>query len=205
MPEQPKQAKPRIYGITPTPYEIPAEHLPQQRSPKSKRPLLISIFAVYFLIRAVISLLLALIPWGNPDSDIANYFTANPSLAFGAIPRIFQPGSEMPSRAASALVQGLPFLFLAIGIFSAVLAFKLWTLSKTWRWATMFWSTWSLFSTLRFLVLISVIRSAVPIPLPPIPPQFRAALVLSMAWNLLIVCYLAFYPGVQQAFEGDTA
>jgi len=199
---QQKDARPRrMYGITPTPFEIPPERLPKSTMPKSKRPLVISILAIYYMIQAGVSLLLALVPWGDPDSGLANYLTANSSLVFHSIPRMFRPGLGVPGQAPSAMLQMLPFVFLAIGILSGLLAFKLWTLSARWRWATMFWAGYSLCSTLRFLVIYSAIRSAVDMPLPPLPAQFKLALIMSMTWNLLVVCYLAFYPGVKEAFE----
>jgi hypothetical protein len=37
-------------------------------------------------------------------------------------------------------------------------------------------------------------------PIPLTGPQ-QAALALTMALNLLICCYLAFYPGMAQAFD----
>jgi hypothetical protein len=192
-----------MYGITPTPNEIPPEHLPKSTTPKSKRPLLISIIAIYYLILAGVSLFLALVPWGNPDSGLANYLTANPSLVFHSIPRMFRPGLGMHGQTPSDMPQMLPFIFLAVSIFSGLLAFKLWTLSARWRWAIMFWAGYSLCSTLRSLVIYSALRGAVDIPLPPLPAQYKLALVVSMAWNLLVICYLAFYPGVKDAFEGQ--
>jgi hypothetical protein len=190
-----------MHGITPTPVEIPAQYLPSAKRTDSGRPILISIVAVYMLIKAIVSLLLALVPWGDPDSGVASFLTANPSLAFSMLPRMFRPSRFMAGEAQSAYVQGLPFIFLLAGIVCGLLAFKLWTLSAKWRWATMFWCVWSLASTVRFLVLDSIIRSSLAINIPPMSNEFKLALLMSIAWNLLIVCYLAFYPGVKEAFE----
>ena len=56
-------------------------------------------------------------------------------------------------------------------------------------------------TTVRFLVLDSIVRSSVAINFPPMPAQYKLAVLISIAWNLLILCYLAFYPGVKEAFE----
>jgi hypothetical protein len=114
---------------------------------------------------------------------------------------MFRPIPGMPAEAQNTYVQGLPFIFLLVAIFCGLLAFKLWTLSARWRWATMFWCVWSLSSTVRFIVLDSIIRSEVAIKFPPMSAEFKLALLISIAWNLLVVCYLAFYPGVKEAFE----
>jgi hypothetical protein len=192
-----------MHGITPTPFEIPPERLPKTTKTKSKRPLLISIVAIYYMIQTGICLLLALVPWGDPDSAIANFLTAHSSLVFHSIPRMFRPGMEIPGQAPGAMFQMLPFVFLLVGVLSGLLAFKLWTLSARWRWATMFWAAYSLCSTLRFLLIYAVLTSAVDVPLPPMPAQYKLALMMSMSWNLFVICYLAFYPGVKQAFEGQ--
>ena len=153
------------------------------------------------LIKAVIALLLALVPWGDPDSGVASFLTANPSLAFSMIPRMFRPSPLLSGEAQNTYVQGLPFIFLLAAILCGLLAFKLWTLSDKWRWGTIFWAVYSLCTTARFLVLDSIVRSSVSINFPPMSNEFKLALLISIAWNLLIACYLAFYPGVREAFE----
>jgi hypothetical protein len=197
--EDQKQAKPKMHGVAHV--DIPVQYRPVENQPHSRRPILISIVAVYMLIKAVISLLLALVPWGDPDSGVASFLTANPSLAFSMLPRMFRPIPGMPAAAQSTYVQGLPFLFLFVAVLCGLLAFKLWTLSEKWRWATAFWALYSLVSTVRFLVLDSIIRSSVAINFPPMSNEYKLAILFSIAWNLLIVCYLSFYPGVKDAFE----
>jgi hypothetical protein len=201
MPEPRTTAKPKMHGITPTPFEMPPGHLPEQVIPKSKRPLLISIVAIYYLIKAGVSLLLALVPWGDPESDLASYLTANSSLLFHSMPHMLWPSRDMPNQTATAYLQALPVVFLVTGVISGLVAYKMWTLSSRWRWGVMLWSGYSLCSTVRALVILSIIRSAIDIPLPPVSAELKAALLVSMAWNLLVVCYLAFYPGVREAFE----
>jgi hypothetical protein len=200
MPDQTNGSKPpRMHGITHV--DIPAQYRPSETRPPSRRPILISIVAVYMLIKAVVSLLLALVPWGDPDSGIASFLVANPSLAFSMLPRMFRPIPGMPAAMQSNYVQGLPFIFLFVGVLCGLLAFKLWTLSDKWRWATVFWASYSLVSTVRFLVLDSIIRSEVAINFPPMSNEYKLAILISIAWNLLIFCYLSFYPGVKDAFE----
>jgi hypothetical protein len=188
-----------MHGITHV--DIPAQYLPAEERTHSGRPLLISIVAVYMLIKAVVALLLALVPWGDQDSGLASFLTSNPSLAFSMLPRMFRPIPGMPAGAQTAYVQGLPFIFLFVAVLCGLLAFKLWTLSDKWRWATIFWATYSLVSTVRLLVLDSIIRSSVAIKFPPMSDEVKLALLFSIAWNVLIACYLAFYPGVKDAFE----
>jgi hypothetical protein len=80
MPAQQKNTRPRMYGITPTPYEIPPELLPQSTRPKSKRPLPIALYGWYRIAWAGFSLILALIPWGDPESKLASYAAAHPAV-----------------------------------------------------------------------------------------------------------------------------
>ena len=206
MPTRQNETKPqRVHGIVPTPFEIPPEHLPPRRPESDGRPFLISVAAVYFLIRAVVFLLLALVPWGDPDSGIAKALIANPGFAFSMIPRAFRPAPVIAGQAPGADAQMLPFIFLALGIICGVLAFKLWTLSARWRWATMFWSTWALASNVRLILIDLALRSAIKsemgVAFPPMPAELQLFLFSSIVWNLLIICYLGFYPGVKQAFE----
>jgi hypothetical protein len=203
MPTEQQEARPkRMHGIVPTPYEIPSELKPAPAKPRNPRPLMITIVSWYFFARAVVSLLLAIVPWGDPDSAVANYLTASPSL-FGMLPRSFRPNPLLGHATQTNFVQALPFVFLATAVLFGLLAWKLWTLSNRWRWATMFWSAYALFSTVRFVMLDTMVRSVVDIPLPPLPEQVKLALFANVVWNLLILCYLAFYPGVKQAFEGS--
>ena len=115
MPDQTNGSKPpRMHGITHV--DIPAQYRPSETRPPSRRPISISIVAVYMLIKAVVSLLLALVPWGDPDSGIASFLVANPSLAFSMLPRMFRPIPGMPAAMQSNYVQGLPFIFLFVGV-----------------------------------------------------------------------------------------
>lgn len=197
--EDQKQAKPKMHGVAHI--DIPAQFRPAEARTSSGRPIMISIVAVYMLIKAVVCLLLALVPWGDPDSGMASFLASHPSLALSMLPRIFRPSPYLSGEAQGHYVQALPLLFLLLAVLCGLLAFKLWTLSAKWRFAAMFWAFYSLCTTVRFLVLDSIIRSSVAISFPPMPAQYKLAILLSLAWNLLILCYLAFYPGVKEAFE----
>ena len=200
MPDQANGSKPpRMHGITHV--DIPTQFRPAEERTASGRPIVISIVAVYMFIKAIFALLLALVPWGDPDSGVASFLAAHPSLGLSMLPRMFRPSRYLSGEAQGHYVQALPILFLFVAVLCGLLAFKLWTLSAKWRWAAMFWAFYSLCSMVRFLVLDSIVRSSVAINFPPMPAQYKLAVLISIAWNLLILCYLAFYPGVKEAFE----
>jgi hypothetical protein len=200
MPDQENGSRPpRMHGITHV--DIPAQYRPVVERTSSGRPIMISIVAVYMFIKAICALLLALVPWGDPESGVASFLTAHPSLGLSMLPRIFRPSPYLSGEAQGHYVQALPILFLFVAVLCGLLAFKLWTLSAKWRWAAIFWASYSLITTVRFLMLDLIIRSSVAINFPPMSAQFKLAVLISIAWNLLIVCYLAFYPGVKEAFE----
>ncbi len=111
-----------MYGITPTPFEIPPERLPKSKMPKSKRPLPIALYGWYRIAWAGFSLILALVPWGNPESKLAAYAAAHPAVIVDLLPgfiRMFLPSYQMHYWSPVAFVSGLPFLFVAAAILYA--------------------------------------------------------------------------------------
>jgi len=198
---QQKDARPRMYGITPTPFEIPPERLPKSTRPKSKRPLPISLYGWYRIAWAGVSLLLALVPWGDPESKLAAYAAAHPAVIVDLLPgfiRMFLPSYQMHYWSPTAFVQGLPFLFAIAAILYAAQGSMLLSLSNWWRWFTMLATGLTVAQIAIGLSAMLVVTSSHPISGPAL-----AAVFMIGTWNLLVFCYRAYYPGVKEAFEGQ--
>jgi len=202
MPAQQKVDKPRrMHGITPTPFEMPPELRPQPKMPKSKRPLPITLYACYRLAWAGISLILALVPWDDPESKLASYAAVHPALIVDLLPgfiRMFLPSDQMHFWSPAAFVQGLPFLFVLAAILYAVQGSMLLVLSQWWRWFTMLASG---LTVAQIAIGLSAILVSPPSHL--IYGQALAAIIFIGGLNLLVYCYLAYYPGVKDAFDGQ--
>ena len=188
--------RPRMHGYHETPFEIPAEHLPVAKAEKSPRPILISILACFYAFQAFILLCLAMVPWGDPDSGIATWLLARPTLVFSLIPKSYQPSPFLDASERAAYISGLPVFFLVLAILTLVMAWRLWALTYWLRWATMFYAGARVLKIVLALSTIGVTSTAVPIS-----PAMKTYLVLTMGWNILVFGYLAFYPGVKEAFE----
>ena len=96
-----QQPSPRMYGITPTPFEMPPGLIPESKA-KSQQPIFVSLICGYLVIRGVVNLLLALVPWGNPESSMATFLSAHPDIIFSLLPRVVR----------SALAAGANCLFI---------------------------------------------------------------------------------------------
>jgi len=117
MPTEVKDAKPRrMHGITATPFEMPAGILPEQKQRESGRPWLISLFAIVYFVHAGVSLLLALVPWSDPESGLATFLIAHPSFVFSLFPRMIQPTLAEVGSIRNNVLQGLPVIFLILGV-----------------------------------------------------------------------------------------
>jgi hypothetical protein len=139
-------------------------------------PLLIRLFTWLLFVRAGANLLFALIVGLAPDSSVANYVTAH----FDSLPRQLAPEA-------------------VFYISAALYGFVGWRwYRRDWRarWAAMFLSG---AAAARTIVVIAADRaSGNPTPL---TGSQQAALALSTFLNLVICGYLAFYPGMAQAFK----
>lgn len=172
----------QIKGIVPPPFRMPANlqvvrsRLPAQPAPKVEVPFLIRLFTLYCFLRAVADLALAVMEWFTPDGPIPVFANAH----FNPIPPPIPP-------AAAFLAQAL--LYLAIG----------------WRWFRRDWrARWAA----MFVSGVTAANSAYlwiayhPVPA---PPQGQTIVhqdpVIPLLVNLAICCYLAFYPGMQEAFS----
>jgi hypothetical protein len=180
-------------GIVPPPMQIPA-HLRErhrQRPPQKKDPLLLRVITYILILRALAFLTLAFVLWTFPDSDFGTYLVANSDFFFKR-PRHFESVEQIQQSAHDFLMIG----FLLAGIVYSIVAWK-W-LTRFWlaRWGTMFLAGATLLKTGIYL---AADRAS------GVDTQFTAAqsqaLVLSSILNLAIVFYLAFSPGVAEAFK----
>jgi hypothetical protein len=204
MPTEVKDAKPRrMHGITATPFEMPAGILPEQKQRESGRPWLISLFAIVYFVHAGVSLLLALVPWSDPESGLATFLIAHPSFVFSLFPRMIQPTLAEVGSIRNNVLQGLPVIFLILGVIYAFSAFKLWVMDSWWyfiiRWGMIF-SSGS--TVVKILVALSA-DYLVPSGPSMVSDATRLVLIPIVAWNLLVFCYFAMMPDVAKAYDSN--
>ncbi|HLY39747.1 MAG TPA: hypothetical protein VKR52_00990 [Terracidiphilus sp.] len=167
----------KMKGIVPTPYQMP-ERVQEQRktAPRAEAPLLIRLFAWLCFLRAGIYVAFGLIVGGMPDSSAAAYL----ALHFDSWPK--QIPAEFVFYISAAL-------YCFIG----------------WRWATRDWrARWAaMFVTGATVASVLVHLSAgyASGSMTPMPAGQQGALVFGIIFNLAIFGYLAFYPGMAQAFK----
>lgn len=201
MSDEPNRARPpRMHGITPTPYEIPAEHRRDSTRTGLGLPLFMQIIVGLTLFRAVIYLLLALVPWSDPDSSVAAFFIARPEIVFGLIPRVFQPSLSLGGPSVGRMVEGLPFIFLGAAGMYFFSVWKMVNLDKFWisiiRWAIMFQSG----ATVAKL-MIGLSSRFIGAAEAPLSGATRLAIILTVFWNLVIFGCFAFFPRVEDAYD----
>ena len=200
MPEQQKDVRPRrMHGITPTPFEMPPDRIPRSKT-KSQQPIFVSLICGYLVIRGVVNLLLALVPWGDAESSIASFLNARPAIIFSLLPREVRPALAAGAGSAGAYAQGLPLIFLFFGLIYLGCAWKLWNLDKFWvsliRWGMMFQSGAVVLKTMIALSARYVGEAEAPLS-----DQTRAALILFITWNLVIFFCFAAFPRVEDAYD----
>jgi len=139
-------------------------------------PLLIRLFTWLLFLRSGINLLFALIVGLAPDSGVANYIT----LHFDVLPR------QMPPEA----------VFFISAFLYGLMGWRWYSRDWRARWVVMFMSGATAVKTLVDLAA----DHATGNPTPMTDSQ-QLALTMSVAFNLLICGYLAFYPGMAQAFK----
>lgn len=178
-------------GIVPPPLEMPAHLRERHRPPEKKDPLLLRLITYILLLRALVFLLLAYILWSFPDSAIGTYLVASSDFFFKR-PRHFESVEQIQQSAHDFLMIG----FLLVGIVYSIVAWK-W-LTRYWlaRWGTMFLAGATLLKT--GINLFADRASGVDTQFTPAQTQ---ALLVSSVLNLAIVLYLAFSPGVAEAFK----
>jgi hypothetical protein len=172
----------QIKGIVPPPFQMPAE-LQRERSrlaikprPKAEVPLLITLFAWYCFLRAAGNLVFVVLARLSPRSPIAEFVTTH----FDPIPPPFPP----------------EFAFLTLAVLYIMVG---------WRWITRDWrARWAAMFISAVTAASSAYQWVTDRPT-TIPAQGAAGLhqspVISLVVNLAVCCYLAFYPGMADAFK----
>jgi len=158
---------------------------PQQKGPvrergdyveRNKLPLLIRVFVWLLVFRSAVNLIFALIVGLAQDSAVANFVAAN----FDAWPR------QMPPEG----------VFYVSAFLYGLMAWRWYTRDWRARWVVMFMSG----ATAAKMLGNFVADRAAGSPTPMTPSQ-QGSFFTSVAINLAICGYLAFYPGMAQAFK----
>ncbi len=174
------------------PLQMPAHLREPKKTPQTKKdPLLLQVITWVLCLRAVGYLVLAYVLWTFPDSGFGKYLVDNSAFFFKRPPH-FETVVPTEQTAHDFLMMG----FLLVGALYASVAWK-W-LTRFWlaRWATMFLAGATLLKT--GIGLLADRASGVDTQFTEGQTQ---ALLVSSIVNLAIVLYLAFYPGVAEAFK----
>jgi len=171
-----------IKGIVRPPLQMPEEmrgqrsRLAVRKDPKVEVPLLITLFAWYCFLRVGIFVLFALIVGIVPDTPVAQFIAT----------RLDPVPQPIPAEGA----------FYVLAILYALVGWRWMTRDWKARWAAMFMSG---ATAAKIAVALIVDRAAGDQA--PISSGAYQAIWLVLAWNVLVCCYLAFYPGMAQAFK----
>lgn len=171
--------QPRMKGIVPTPIEIPAHVLAERskikKAPEIQIPLMIKLFAWFCVLRASVYLVFALIEGLEPQSSIAAWVT--------------EKFDTWPKQASPEAV------FYILAALYGTIAFRWFMRDWKARWGTMVVTGASAAKVLADLVADKAAGIST------LPPGAETTVVVSAILNLFICAYLAFYPGVEQAFS----
>jgi hypothetical protein len=141
-----------------------------------KLPLLIKLFVWILVVRSAANLIFALIVGLAPDTTAASFIATN----FDAWPK------QMPAEA----------VFYVSAILYGLTAWRWYSRDWRARWAVMFMSG----ATAAKMLMNFVGDRAVGTPTPMTESQ-QLSLFISVGINFLICGYLAFYPGMAEAFK----
>ena len=165
-------------GNVKTPYEIPSHIKQRGKNPsyEVQAPLMIRIFAWFCVFRAAVFLTFGLIVGIAPDSSVASYVIAN-----------FDGWSKEASAEAVFYIYALIYGYMAFRWFR-----------RDWkaRWGTMFFT-----GATSAKMLINLFAEHMACNPDLIPAGREAAIIVGCLFNLMICAYLAFYPGMEQAFS----
>lgn len=171
-----------IKGIVRPPMEMPAElqgqrsRLAVRQTPKAAVPLLITLFAWYCFLRTVVFVIFALIVGIAPDSSISHFLGTH----FNPVP------PPIPAEGA----------FYVLAVLYGVIGWRWITRDWRARWAAMFMS-----GATAAKIAVNLIADRAAGNPTPISPMQSQVIFLAIVWNVLVCCYLAFYPGMAQAFK----
>lgn len=171
-----------IKGIVRPPMKMPDELLGQRsqravtKIPETKVPLLITLFVWYCFLRSASFLVFALIEGLSPDSPTAAFLATH-----------FDPA---PARAPAEAV------FFILTILYGMVGWR-W-LMRDWRarWGAMFISGATAASA-----AIDLLADGVAGHPGNLFPRAHQGSLAGIVLNLLVCCYLAFYPGMDEVFR----
>lgn len=172
-----------IKGIVRPPMKMPAA-LQGQRSKRAiaqraneTMPLAILLYAWFCFVRAAVFLAFGMII-GLSGADAApSVFLAT---HFDAYPRLIQP----------------EIIFYLLALIYGVIGWRWFIRDWKARWLAMMFTGLNLTTVLGSLLAYRMAGIEVTMA-----PMQKEALVISVAWQILVLCYLAFYPGMEQAFQ----
>jgi hypothetical protein len=180
-------AAPPVTAPIPVPIAGQPPAQPAKIFQERRLPIPIAIVGGYYALRAVVFLALASILSSHPSSDVASLLVAH---AQSLVPfTLYEAGGRV---AADLLAEAMVATAILSIIVSVMWFIRYWRI----RWITMFYAGVSLFRTVLYFAtdkaagLTTTLRS-----------DQKEALTIACAVNLFVFCYLAFYPGVAQAFE----
>jgi hypothetical protein len=171
-----------IKGIVRPPLKMPEElqgqrsRLAVKQTPKVEVPLLITLFAWYCFLRTFVFVVFALIIGIAPDALPAQFIAT----------RLNPVPPPIPAEGA----------FYVLAILYAMIGWRWMTRDWRARWAAMFMS-----GATAAKIAINLFADRAAGNPTPIPARQQDAILVAIAWNVLVCCYLAFYPGVAQAFK----
>jgi multisubunit Na+/H+ antiporter MnhC subunit len=175
----------------PAPPPVPVAGQPSAQPAKifqeRNLPIPIAIVGGIYALRAAMFLLFASIVASNPSSDFAVLLIGH---SRSLIPfQVHEVNGQVP---ADLLAQAMVVTAIVSIVVSVMWFVRYWRI----RWITMFYAGVSLFRTLLYFASDKAAGLSTQLA-----PDQKQALSLACAINLFILCYLAFYPGVAQAFE----
>jgi len=175
----------------PEPPPIPVAGQPPAQPAKvfreRKLPVPIAIVGGFYALRAAIFLLFASILGSHPESSFASLLIDH---SRSLIPfQVHETGGLVP---VDLLAEAMVVTAIVSIVVSVMWFVRYWRI----RWITMFYVGVSLFRTALYFVTDKAAGITTALT-----PDQKQALSLACAVNLFVFCYLAFYPGVAQAFE----
>jgi hypothetical protein len=162
-------------GIVPPPYRIPEKSGERRNTrPPVKTPLLITLFAWLCFFRAGVYLVFALIVGLAPESSATAYL----AMHFDSAPKLTSP----------------EFVFYFKAVVYCVVGWRWYCRDWRARWVAMFMAGATV--ALNMVNLLADQASGMNQL-----AGHEAGLIIGSLFNLLICLYLAFYPGMNQAFR----
>lgn len=172
----------QIKGIVPPPFRMPAElegerrRRAQKQVAKPKLPFLITLFAWYCFLRGAADVALAVLAQFLPGSSPVAFATTH----LNPVPPPFPPA----------------FVFLVLGLVYFMVGWRWITRDWRARWAAMFLSgVTAASSAYQYIANRPVAGPLLGAHGAPVSP------LIPLILNVTVCCYLAFYPGMADAFK----